>query len=157
MFLGISAGIIFFMKTSSQFPSEGRLLGVDYGSVRIGLAVCDPDRIIAFPHETYTRRSDELDAEYLRGVVQREQIVGIVLGLPISLDDTEGPKALETRRFADWLTTVTGLPLELVDERFTTSMAEDSLIAAGVKREKRKGKRDRIAAQLILQSYIDQK
>lgn len=136
-------------------PPRGRLLGLDYGSVRIGLAVCDPDRILASPHDTYTRQHPDADAAYFQRVVNVEGIVGLVIGLPISLNDTEGPKAKETREFAAWLTSVVPLPVEFVDERFTTSAAEDSLIAAGVKREKRKGQRDRIAAVFILQAYLD--
>jgi putative Holliday junction resolvase len=137
------------------FPPKGRLLGVDYGSVRVGLAVCDPDRILASPHDTYTRQQPVADAEYFQQLVKAEQIVGLVVGLPISLNDTEGPKAKETREFATWLGGVTGLPVDFVDERFTSSVAEDSLIAAGVRRDKRRGKRDRIAAVLILQSFLD--
>ncbi len=137
------------------FPPRGRLIGLDYGSVRVGLAICDPDRILASPHETYTRQTPEADAAYFQRVVKAEQIVGLVIGLPISLNDTEGPKAKETREFAAWLTSVVPLPVEFVDERFTTSAAEDSLIAAGVRRDKRKGQRDRIAAVFILQAYLD--
>lgn len=134
---------------------KGRLLGIDYGSVRIGVAVCDPDRILASPHDTYTRQNAEADSLYFQKLVKAEQIVGFVIGLPISLNDTEGPKAKETRAFAAWLMSVVPLPVEFVDERFTTSAAEDSLKAAGVKRDQRKGKRDRIAAVFILQSYLD--
>lgn len=131
------------------------MLGIDYGSVRIGLAVCDPDRILASPHDTHARGTADADAHFFRQLVKAEQIVGLVIGLPISLNDTEGPKAKETREFAAWLAGEVGLPVEFVDERFTSSVAEDSLIAAGVRRDKRKGKRDRIAAVLILQSFLD--
>lgn len=136
-------------------PPNGRLLGIDYGSVRIGLATCDPDRILASPFETYTRHSPDADGDYFQRIVHTEQIVGIVMGLPISLNDTEGPKARETREFAAWLTDRLKRPLVFVDERFTSSAAEDSLIASGVRRDKRKGKRDRIAAVFILQAYLD--
>ncbi|QEL18809.1 Holliday junction resolvase RuvX [Limnoglobus roseus] len=138
-------------------PARGRLLGIDPGTVRIGLAVCDPDRIIASPHGTYERRSPDADAAFFRQLMKAEQIVGFVVGLPISLNDTEGPKAKESREFAMWLTAETGLPVAFSDERFTSSYAEDSLIAAGVRRDKRKGKRDRIAAQFILQAFLDVK
>ena len=141
--------------SNCPLPLRGRLLGIDFGSVRVGLAVSDPDRILASPLDTYTRQNADADAEYFRRVAKTEQIVGFVVGLPISLNDTEGPKAKEAREFAEWLTKVTGLPVAFVDERFTSSIAEDVLIAGGVKRDKRKGKRDRIAAVLILQSYLD--
>lgn len=136
-------------------PARGRLLGIDPGTVRVGLAVCDPDRILASPHGTYERQSAVADAEFFRQLVKAEHIVGLVVGLPISLNGTEGPKAKESREFAAWLTAATGLPADFADERFTSSYAEDSLIAAGVRRDKRKGKRDRIAAVFILQSFLD--
>jgi putative holliday junction resolvase len=138
-----------------SLPAKGRLLGIDTGTVRVGLAVSDPDRILASPHDTYTRQSPDADAGYFQKLVKAEQIVGLVIGLPISLNDTEGPKAKEARTFAEWLTQVTGLPVAFVDERFTTSAAEDVLIASGVRRDKRKGQRDRIAAVFILQAYLD--
>ncbi len=139
----------------SPFPAKGRLLGIDTGTVRVGLAVSDPDRILASPLDTYTRQNPDADAEYFRRVVKAEQIVGFVVGLPISLNDTEGPKAKEARAYAEWLTQITGLPVAFADERFTSSIAEDALIAGGVTHDKRKGKRDRIAAVLILQGYLD--
>ncbi|MBX3397768.1 MAG: Holliday junction resolvase RuvX [Gemmataceae bacterium] len=138
-----------------SLPAKGRLLGIDFGTVRVGLAVSDPDRILASPLDTYTRQDAEADAAYFQRVVKTEQIVGLVIGLPISLNDTEGPKAKEARAYAEWLTQITGQPVAFADERFTSSIAEDALIAGGVKRDKRKGKRDRIAAVLILQGYLD--
>jgi putative holliday junction resolvase len=145
------------MSNSSLVPTRGRLLGIDYGTVRIGLATCDPDRIISSPHDTYTRKNEADEANFFRQLVNQEQIVGFVVGLPISLNDTEGPMAKETRAFAEWLVSVVPLPVVFVDERFTSSSAEDALIAAGLTREKRKGKRDRVAAQMILQTFLDQK
>ncbi len=138
-----------------QLPLRGRLLGIDFGSVRIGVAVCDPDRIVASPLETYTRRSLELDAFYFQTTAHTQSAVGFVVGLAISLNDVEGPKARECRAFGEWLRTVTRLPVLYWDERFTTSLAEDSLREAGVKRDKRKGKKDRIAAQMILQAFLE--
>lgn len=136
-------------------PPRGRLLGIDFGAVRLGISICDPDRILASPLETYTRRSADLDAIYLQTLITNQKAVGLVVGLAISLDGTEGPKARECRAFGEWLRGVTGLPALYWDERFTTSLAEDSLREAGVKRDKRKGKKDRIAAQFILQAFLD--
>jgi putative holliday junction resolvase len=136
-------------------PSTGRLLGIDPGTVRLGLSVSDPDRIIASPLDTYTRKDPAADAAHFQQLIRGEQLVGIIMGLPISLSGEEGPKAKETRAFAEWLAHVTQVPIEFVDERFTTSAADDVLQARGVKREKRKGQRDRIAAVLILQAFLD--
>lgn len=139
----------------SGIPVEGRLIGVDYGTVRIGLAVCDPGRLVASAFDTYTRKGETADGGFFRTLVANEKIVGFVVGLPISLNGTEGPKAKEARAFGDWLTTSTGLPVDYVDERFTTAAAEDTLREAKVRADKRTGKRDRLAAQIILQSYLD--
>jgi putative holliday junction resolvase len=137
------------------FPPRGRLVGVDFGAVRIGLAVCDPDRIVSSPLETYTRGTTDQDAEFFRRLATTTPAVGWVVGLAISLNGTEGPKAKECRGFGDWLAGVTGLPVAFHDERFTTAIAEDYLRDAGVKHHKRKGRRDRVAAQLILQAFLD--
>src|SRR5438067_11340411 len=89
-------------------PGNTRLLGVDYGQVRVGLAVSDPDRKIAFPLATYQRRGPERDAVYFRALVAAEAITGLVVGLPVHLDGREGVKAAEARAFAAWLAGVTG-------------------------------------------------
>jgi putative Holliday junction resolvase len=137
------------------FPQRGRLLGVDFGAVRVGLAVCDPDRRIASAADTYTRRTEALDAAAFAALATAEAAVGWVVGLAISLNGTEGPKAKECRAFGAWLERVTGLPVAYQDERFTTAAADDYLREARLSPAKRKAKRDRVAAQLILQSFLD--
>jgi putative Holliday junction resolvase len=132
-----------------------RLLGIDHGSVRIGLAVSDPDRKIAFPLATYERRGKERDAEYFHALIEEQEIGSIVLGLPVHLDGREGAKAAEVRAFAAWLGEVTGLPIVFWDERFTTVEAESALWSAGLTHRKRRQRRDRVAAQILLQSYLD--
>lgn len=136
-------------------PRTGRLIGVDYGQVRVGLAICDPDRRIASPLDTYTRRGEAEDAAHFRKLAAEESATGWVVGLAISLDGTEGPKARECRAFGAWLAAATGLPVAFQDERFTTAAAEDFLLEARLTNKKRKSRRDRVAAQLILQSYLD--
>jgi len=131
------------------------LLGVDYGNVRIGLAVSDPDRKIAFPFATYTRRNQEQDARYFRQLVQTESIGQIVVGLPVHLDGREGRQAAQTRTFGRWLGDVTSLPVIFCDERFSTVEAEGHLWSAGLTHKRRKARRDRVAAQILLQSYLD--
>jgi putative Holliday junction resolvase len=131
------------------------LLGVDYGSVRIGLAVSDPDCKIAFPFATYARRNREQDASYFQKLVQTESIGQIVAGLPVHLDGREGQQAAEARAFGQWLGEVTRLPVVFWDERFTTVEAEEHLWSAGLTHKRRKARRDRVAAQILLQSYLD--
>ena len=132
-----------------------RLLGVDYGDVRVGLAVSDPDRKIAFPLATYERQGRERDAEHFRALVREEQVGALVVGLPVHLDGREGAKAEGARAFGAWLGGVTGLPVAYFDERFTTVEAEAALWAAGLTHKKRKARRDRVAAQILLQAYLD--
>jgi putative holliday junction resolvase len=133
----------------------GRLLGVDYGQVRIGLAVSDPDRKIAFPLTTYARRGRDHEVEDFRQLVEREGIERLVVGLPVHLDGREGTKAAEARAFGTWLHEVTGLPVVFWDERFTTVEAEGHLWTAGLTHKQRKKRRDQVAAQILLQSYLD--
>jgi putative Holliday junction resolvase len=132
-----------------------RLLGVDYGSARIGLAVSDPDRKIAFPLATYERRGGEKDAAYFRTLAAEEAAGGVVVGLPVHLDGREGVKAVEARAFGRWLAEVTGRPVMFWDERFTTVEAEGFLLEAGLTHKRRKERRDRVAAQILLQAYLD--
>lgn len=132
-----------------------RLLGIDYGSVRVGLAISDPDLTIASPLTTYERKSAERDAAYFRRVIDEEEVGGLVLGLPIHLNGTEGQKAREVRAFGQWLEKTTGLTPCYWDERFTTVEAEQHLQAAGLTRKRRQERRDRLAAQILLQTYLD--
>lgn len=132
-----------------------RLLGLDYGSVRIGLAVSDPERRLASPLTVYERRGRERDARYFRTLVETNEIGGIVVGLPVHCDGREGKKAAEALAFGAWLTGTTGLPVRFWDERFSTVEAESALWQAGLTHKKRKLRRDRVAAQIILQAYLD--
>jgi putative Holliday junction resolvase len=130
-------------------------LGVDFGTVRLGLAVCDSDRIIASPLATYRRRDAKADAEFFRALVKTEDIGGLVVGLPLHMSGDEGGKAAEARAFGQWLGDVTGLPVVYWDERYTSAAAADHLRAAGLSLEKRKERLDRVAAQIFLQAYLD--
>ncbi|OAI46290.1 hypothetical protein AYO44_11655 [Planctomycetaceae bacterium SCGC AG-212-F19] len=131
------------------------MLGVDFGTVRIGLAVTDPDRKIAFPLATYQRHDRARDAAFFRQLVVDQNITHLVVGLPVHLDGREGIKAAEAREFGRWLEEVTGLPVVFFDERFTTSHAEQLLWDAGLTHKERKARRDKLAAQIFLQAYLD--
>ncbi|HET6576388.1 MAG TPA: Holliday junction resolvase RuvX [Fimbriiglobus sp.] len=137
-------------------PPNGRLIGVDYGHVRIGLATCDADRRIASPLETYTRRGSDQDAAYFQKLAAIESAVGWVVGLPLMTQTgDEGTKAKECRAFGTWLGQLTGLSVAYQDERYTSSAAEDALWGAGLTHKKRRSRRDRVAAQFILQAFLD--
>lgn len=135
--------------------SSTRLLGIDYGSVRLGLAISDAQRKLAFPLETRTRQGQTADAAYFRTLIEREEVGGLVVGLPVHLDGREGVKAQEARRFGAWLAEICGLPVVFYDERFTTVLAESALWEAGLTHKNRRQRRDKVAAQMLLQAYLD--
>ena len=132
-----------------------RLLGVDFGTVRVGLAITDTDRIIASPLEIRERQGAEKDAAFFKMLIEREQIGGLVVGLPLHTSGREGIKAVEARAFGKWLGEVTGLTVIFADERFSTAFAESALWAAGLTHKKRKVRRDAVAAQVMLQAFIE--
>lgn len=132
-----------------------RLLGVDYGTRRVGLAISDADRRIASPFALYERRTPEQDADYIRQIVDAEDISAIVVGLPVRGSGHEGEKAQEARAFGGWLHTTTRLPIIYWDERYTTADAEQFMREAGLTDKQRKARRDMVAAQIMLQSYLD--
>jgi putative Holliday junction resolvase len=132
-----------------------RVLGLDFGTRRIGAAVSDPGRTISVPLEQYERRGTAHDAIHYRELVAENDIDRIVVGLPLHNNGREGALASQARTFGAWLTTVTERPIIFFDERFTTVEAEQRLIDAGLTRQKRKALRDKLAAQILLQSYLD--
>jgi putative Holliday junction resolvase len=142
---------------SGQTPHGGRIAGVDFGTVRVGLAVTDPGQRLASPLEVYRRRNREQDAVYFRRLVEREGIVQFVVGLPIHLSGDESPKSREARAFGEWLERETRVPVVLFDERFTTVEAEDLMRTAQLTRKRRAQRRDMVAAQRILAAYLERR
>jgi putative holliday junction resolvase len=138
-------------------PEPGRVAGIDYGSVRIGIAISDTDRRIASPLENYTRRGDEQDARRFRRLAAEEGVALFVVGLPLHLDDRESQKSQEARQFGRWLTETTGVPVEFFDERFTSREAEEILLAVDMTRKRRKRRMDMLAAQIMLRAYLEDK
>jgi len=132
-----------------------RILALDLGEKRIGLAISDETETLARGLAVYVRRSLRDDLEYLKGVVQSEGVERIVLGLPVNMDGSLGPKAQQSKEFQRQLLQELKLPVELFDERLTTAEAERVLVEAGLSRQRRKEIRDQQAAVLILQGYLD--
>ncbi len=134
-----------------------RKVALDVGDVRIGVAVSDMLGITANPRETYIRKGKtfEEDIAYFVKYAQNEDADAFVIGLPMNMDGTEGPRAELTREFGSALKEASGLDVIFVDERLTTVSAERMLINADVRREKRKTVIDKVAATIILQSYLD--
>lgn len=132
-----------------------RILAIDPGTVRLGLAISDPEQRIASPLTTYTRRDLKQDARFLKKVIDEEEVAVIVVGLPVRADGYEGEQAHAARAFGAWLQQATGLSCVFYDEQFTTFQAEAALQGAGLTKKKRKARRDRVAAQILLQAYLD--
>lgn len=134
-----------------------RKVALDVGDVRIGVAVSDMLGITANPRETYVRKGKtfEDDINYFVKYAKEEDADAFVIGLPMNMDGTEGPRAEVTREFGEALKEASGLQVIYVDERLTTVSAERMLIGADVRREKRKQVIDKVAATIILQSYLD--
>jgi putative Holliday junction resolvase len=137
-------------------PSEpGRVAGIDFGTVRIGIALSDRARRIASPYENYTRRGAEQDARRFRRLVAEEGVTLFVMGLPVHLDGRESEKSAAARQFGRWLAEVTGVPVEYFDERFTSAQAEQLLLDAQMTRKRRKKRLDMLSAQIMLSAYLE--
>ena len=142
-------------QSASPFPTRGRLLGVDFGTKRVGLALSNPDQTIATPLETYLRRDPKQDERHFARIVQEQSVVGLVVGLPVHLSGDEGGKAREARAFGEWAAAATKRPVVFHDERYTTALADEHLRAAHLTPKKRQALRDKLAAQVLLQSYLE--
>jgi len=140
---------------SSPSVPPGRVAGIDFGTVRVGIALSDPRRTIASPYENYTRRGPQQDARRFCRLVAEEGVTLFVVGLPVHLDGRESEKSAEARRFGQWLAEVTGVEVVYFDERFTTSQAEQALLEAGMTRKRRKRRRDMLSAQIMLSAYLE--
>lgn len=132
-----------------------RVLGIDYGRRRVGLALSDPQRRIASPLATYVRRDESADAKFFATLVAQNDVAGAVVGLPVHLSGDAGPLALEALRFGEWLQRVTGLEVAFLDERYTSVEADRHLRDAGLNWRQRRQRRDKLAAQILLQTYLD--
>jgi putative holliday junction resolvase len=132
-----------------------RIAGIDFGTVRIGIALADLEVGIAGPYENYTRRSEQLDADRFKALAKEEGIARFVVGLPVHLDGRESQKSAEARAFGKWLGDVTGVPIEFFDERFTTAEADALLNRAKLTKKQRQARRDQLAAQIMLTAYLE--
>jgi putative holliday junction resolvase len=147
--------VLTLVEAAALLPARGALLGLDLGTKTIGVAASDPDRRLATPVETIARRRFTAEADRLFALAGERRAVGFVLGLPINMDGTEGPRAQSTRAFARNLARLTELPIALWDERLSTAAVERALIAAEASRARRKAVIDQHAAAYILQGALD--
>lgn len=132
-----------------------RVVGLDIGDRRVGIAVSDETGAIAGPRGTYTRRSLPEDAAYLAQLAQGLGAAAIVVGLPLNMDGSEGEQVQKTRELAEAVAGRSGLPLHYVDERLTSVEAERAMIEGGLSRRGRRERADALSAVLILQAWLD--
>jgi putative Holliday junction resolvase len=149
------AVILPLIEAAVHWPPRGGLIGLDLGTKTIGVAVSDPDRKLAAGVETIARKNFTVDAARVLALAAERSAAGFVLGLPINMDGTEGPRAQSTRAFARNLGKLTALPIGLWDERLSTAAVERALIANDVSRKKRAASIDQHAAIYILQGALD--
>ena len=142
-------------EAAMHFPARGALIGLDLGTKTIGVAASDPDRKLATGVETIARKNFSADAQRLLALATERSAIGFVLGLPVNMNGSEGPRAQSTRAFARNFAKLTTLPIALWDERLSTAAVERELIAANVSRAKRAAVIDQHAAAFILQGALD--
>ena len=134
-----------------------RILGIDYGDARIGLALSDESETLASPLGTYASQTMRKDIDYIAALIRQKGVGCVVLGLPVNMDGSEGERAQKTRAFGSVLERVGGIQVAYKDERLTTVSAERTLIECNMRRDKRKQVIDTVSAQIILQSFLDAK
>jgi len=147
--------VLALADAAALLPQRGVLIGLDLGTKTIGVAASDPDRRVAAPVETIARKRFTLDAQRILALASERRAAGLVLGLPVNMDGSEGPRAQSTRAFARNLAQLTELPIALWDERLSTAAVERALIAADASRARRKAVIDQHAAAYILQGALD--
>jgi putative Holliday junction resolvase len=140
--------------SESDIP-DGRVGGIDYGRRRIGIAVCDAARILSSPLAVREASGDQAaEADYFRRLAVEEELSGFVVGLPLHTDGRESEMSREALQFAAWLAEVTGLPVEMQDERYTSAEAAGRLAGVGLSRERRRRLTDAVAAQILLADWM---
>jgi putative Holliday junction resolvase len=149
------APVLPLVEAAALLPPRGTLIGLDLGTKTIGVATSDPDRRLATAVETIERTNFTADAARLPQLAAERSATGFVLGLPINMDGSEGPRAQSTRAFARNLAARTDMPIALWDERLSTAAVERELIAADASRKKRAAVIDQHAAIFILQGALD--
>lgn len=141
--------------TLDAIPPSGKILGLDLGTKTIGIAISDGMRYSATPLETIRRTKFTQDAERIVELVQENQAVALILGLPLNMDGSEGPRVQSTRAFARNLAQKLSLPIAFWDERLSTSAVTRMMIEADVRRDRRAEVVDKLAASYILQGALD--
>jgi putative Holliday junction resolvase len=140
---------------AQSLPAKGALIGLDLGTKTIGIGVSNPERMLASPRETIKRTKLKADIEHLLKLVDAEAIKAIVIGLPLNMDGSEGPRCQATRQFVADLLKVRDIDIVLWDERLSTVAVTRTMLEADLSRERRAEVVDKMAAAYILQGFLD--
>ena len=132
-----------------------RKMGIDYGDKRIGIALSDPLCVICSPFEVFKNLGEEKSLEHIDKIIKDYNVDEVVMGLPLNMDGSEGERALIHKEFGQKIADFSNVKVHFIDERLTSAEAEEILISSGVRREKRKELIDKISAQIILQTFIN--
>jgi len=141
----------------NRIPARGRLFGIDYGTVRVGVSVSDLFQKLASPLHNYQRVSRRADEQFFRRQFAEYEVAGIVVGLPLHMNGDEGDKSREARSYGRWLHRISGLPVTFQDERLSSAQADVLLHSAALNQTQRKSRIDKLAAQIILQTWMDRR
>lgn len=144
-------------ESENSIPRRGRLVGIDYGTVRVGVSVSDVFQKLASPLHNYQRVSRQADEQFFRGQLQEYDVAGIIVGLPLHMNGDEGEKSREARLYGRWLHKISQLPVVFQDERLSSAQAEVLLHSAALTAKQRKARIDKLAAQIILQTWMDRR
>jgi putative Holliday junction resolvase len=147
--------IVALSELKAALPRGGRLFGLDIGEKTVGIAVCDPGLTVATPVETLRRGKFTADAEKLRRLIEERKVGGLVIGLPVNMDGSEGPRCQSVRQFAVNLLGFVDLPIAFWDERLSTVAVTRTLLEADMSRKRRAEVVDKMAAAYILQGALD--
>jgi putative Holliday junction resolvase len=144
------------MSERAAVIPAGRVAGIDYGRKRVGIAICDAQRIIASPLPFHMPTGDEAaETTFFRKLVAAEEVVGFVVGLPVHADGSDSRMSVEVERFGAWLAAATGVPVTFHDERYSSVEAAGKLAGLGLSRGKKKARTDSIAAQILLTAWME--
>jgi len=142
------------IEFKEKLPEQGRLLAIDHGKKRIGLAMSDISRMLVNPLETLSHDKFAVNATAIQILVEREKVAGLIIGYPLNMDDSEGSRCQSVRQFVRNLESYVQVPMLLWDERLSSDIAYDQMVEGGVRAAQRDSKVDMLAAAAILESYL---
>ena len=141
----------------AEVPRRGRLLGIDYGTKRVGVAVCDAYQEYSSPLHNYQRSGREADERFYCNVAAEYDIAGLVVGLPVHMSGDESQKSREARNYGAWMSRLRKVPVAFQDERYSSVTADAMMMQASLTRKQRSARIDKLAAHILLQQFIDKR